>query len=173
MVSLFQMERQHVLQPSPSQPGSRPSAEPLAAWEPPLSRAPRSLGAASQPPVLCMLQAGPPFLCHVGHGGAPLETPQHSGRRDPQAVPSEMLAPWFGPIRGALGCGAPPSQAFPGAAAGTAASVALLWAAALGTNQPDTSTAGRSLQNHRDASAWRTGVLFAGHQGMHTARVAL
>ena len=70
---------------------------------------------------------GGPSSCAMGGvGGAPLETPRHSGQRDPRAVPSEMLAPWFGPIQGALGCGVPPSQAFPGAATGTADSVALL-----------------------------------------------
>ena len=123
--------------------------------------------------VLCAHGGGRPSSAVGGMGGAPLEPPRHSDGGIPELSPRRCWRRGLDPSGELLGVGPPPSQAFPGAAAGTAASVALLWAAALGTNQPDTSTAGRSLQNHRDASAWRTGVLFAGHQGMHTARVAL
>ena len=128
------------------------------------------LAAVRELHVLRAHEGGSSSSAMGGVGGAPLETPWHSGQRDPRAVPSEMLAPQFGPIQGALECGVPPSQELWREQLIQSPSS---WATAPGTNQPDTSTAGGSLQNHRDASSWRTGILFAGPQGTHTAWVAL
>lgn len=88
-----------------------PPSRALAAWEPPLSRAPRSLGATS--PCASCFRLGLPSFATWGDRGAPLRPLSILEEGIPKLSP-EMLAPRFGPVQGALGRGdTPPSQAFP------------------------------------------------------------
>ena len=124
-------------------------------------------------------------MCFVRMGVGPLPVPWGAwgvprwrplgilDRGIPELSPRRCLHRGLDPSRELLGVGSPRPRPFLELRREQLIQLPSSWATAPGTNQPDTSTRGGSLQNHRDASSWRTGVLLAGHQGTHTARVAL